>query len=482
MKPWLVRAVKLLQDSLAPVPTELNELDWKLELSPNTKRLTEHLSAFSNYEDGGFLVFGVSNSGKLVGVTKDQCDNIINTLGNIARNGLEPEVQIDHAIESIDGVNILFIFIPQSEQRPVYLRGKDIYHSFIRSASQTQKISTQEANILVSRSRGNSFESEIALSNINPDEIPRLLDFQTYFDLLEKPYPLDLKGHINQFEQEGLIIDKGQTYSITHLGAILFAKDLSKFEKLARKSVRVIVYEGTDKLNTKKEQPGAKGYATGFEGLLNYVLDQLPTNEVIEKTVRKQVKVYPELALRELIANALIHQDFDITGTGPMIEIYSDRIEITNPGIPLVQPDRFLDSPPRSRNEKLASLMRRLNLCEERGSGIDKIFNQIEVFQLPPLKIESFDEHLRVSIYSPRTVSKMTKAERVRACYQHASLKHVIGDPMTNQSLRDRLGIPETNYPLASTIIKDTINEGRIKLLDPDSKSKKHMKYVPYWA
>jgi len=93
--------------------------------------------------------------------------------------------------------------------------------------------------------------------------------------------------------------------------------------------------------------------------------------------------MYPEIAIRELVANALIHQDFTIRGTGPMIEIFSDRMEITNPGIPLIDTLRFIDEPPQSRNEALASFMRRVNICEEQGSGIDKIILQVKMFQLP---------------------------------------------------------------------------------------------------
>jgi ATP-dependent DNA helicase RecG len=101
--------------------------------------------------------------------------------------------------------------------------------------------------------------------------------------------------------------------------------------------------------------------------------------------------MYPEIAVRELIANALIHQNFSVTGVGPMIEIFANRMEITNPGIPLVQTDRFLDSPPRSRNETLASIMRRIGICEERGSGVDKIIFETELYQLPaPLGLNGF--------------------------------------------------------------------------------------------
>ena len=88
-------------------------------------------------------------------------------------------------------------------------------------------------------------------------------------------------------------------------------------------------------------------------------------------------------AVRELVANALIHQDFSVTGAGPMVEIFDGRIEITNPGEPLVDTRRFLDNPPASRNEALTSLMRRFDICEERGSGIDKVVAEVERHQLP---------------------------------------------------------------------------------------------------
>ena len=89
--------------------------------------------------------------------------------------------------------------------------------------------------------------------------------------------------------------------------------------------------------------------------------------------IKKWLYSEHDIFLRELVANALIHQDFFIGGTGPMVEVFADRMEITNPGAPLVEPERFLDTPPRSRNEILASMMRRVGVCEERGSGIDKV-------------------------------------------------------------------------------------------------------------
>ena len=175
--------------------------------------------------------------------------------------------------------------------------------------------------------------------------------------------------------------------------------------------MRVIRYKGVNRVETVKEKPGVKGYASGFEGLIGYINDQLPQNEVIGQALRKDVPMYPELAIRELVPNALIHQDFSITGTGPMVEIFDDRLEISNPGQPLIDTLRFIDHSPRSRNEELASSMRRLHICEERGSGIDKVISQIEFYQLPAPDFRTDETHTRVILFAPKKLSGMDAKE-----------------------------------------------------------------------
>lgn len=207
----------------------------------------------------------------------------------------------------------------------------------------------------------------------------------------------------------------------------------------------------------------------------------LPRNEVVGEALRKDVPMYPELAVRELVANALIHQDFFMKGTGPMVEIFSDRMEITNPGVPLVATDRFLDSPPKSRNEALASFMRRIGVCEERGSGVDKVVFQTEYYQLPAPMFEVTNEHTRAVLFAYKALNDMDKSDRIRACYLHACLKYVNREFMTNSTLRDRFGIEPKNSAIASRIIKDTLEEALVKSVEDDM-SRKHRKYVPMWA
>ena len=218
------------------------------------------------------------------------------------------------------------------------------------------------------------------------------------------------------------------------------------------------------------------GYAVSFERLVNYVNDKLPSNEEIGRVFRKQVRVYPELAIRELIANAIIHQDFNIGGMSVMIEIFDNRIEIANPGAPLIDTKRYIDHSPESRNEILAGMMRRMNICEERGSGIDKVITQIEIYQLPAPEFIAGDNYTRVILYSPKSLRQMSKPDKIRACYQHCCLKYVSGEYMSNQSLRERFDIDKKNYPIVSRIIKETSDTGLI--LEYDNSRM----YVPFWV
>lgn len=326
------------------------------------------------------------------------------------------------------------------------------------------------------------FEKQVAAENVPVEDVLRLLDYPVYFDLLEIPLPEGRDGILAALETDGMLQRHGASHwNITNLGAILFAKRLGDFHHLGRKAVRVIHYNGEDRIGGAHEQVGTRGFAAGFEGLIGFITARLPVNEVIGKALRKDVPMFPEIAIRELVANAIIHQDFHSTGTSTMIEIFASRMEITNPGLPLVKPDRFLDSPPRSRNEALASFMRRIGICEERGSGVDKVVSQTELYQLPAPLFETTDEHTRAVLFAHKDLKDMDRDDRIRACYLHACLKHVQRDYMTNTSLRERFGIDDKNSAVASRIIKDTLEAGYIRAYDEDA-GRKFMRYVPRWA
>src|SRR5690606_2030413 len=125
---------------------------------------------------------------------------------------------------------------------------------------------------------------------------------------------------------------------------------------------------------------------------------------------------------------------------------------------------------------------RRMGFCEEKGSGMDKVIFENELYQLPPINVITDENRTRVTLYSYKKLNDLDKKEKVRACYQHACLKWVSNEKMTNQSLRERFQIEDRNYPIASKIIRDALDEKLIKDEDPESRSRKYASYLPYWA
>jgi predicted HTH transcriptional regulator len=322
---------------------------------------------------------------------------------------------------------------------------------------------------------------EAALKGLEPQAVIDLLDTQAFFDLLKQPYPSTREAVIERLVAERLVDRAGDGYAIRRLGGLLLAKRLEQFPDVARKAPRVIVYRGPSKLEARLDQTISQGYAAGFRTLTDFVMAQLPQNEVIENALRRQVKLLPDEAIRELIANALIHQDFTITGMWPVVEVYSNRVEVSNPGEPMVPVERFIDGY-QSRNERLADFMRRMSICEERSSGVDRIISAVELYQLPAPDFKTGHRRTLATIYGPKEFEDMDRDDRVRACYQHCALKHVLAEHMTNQSLRERFGLAESKQSLISQVIAAAMASGVIKLDEKSRDSKRYARYVPFWA
>lgn len=477
--------LKHLVDDLRQLPHETEWVEFKHN-NADPVQIGEYVSALSNAatlhrQKNGYILWGIEDgSHELLGTTfRPRSQKIGNEeLENWLLRLLTPCIDMQIHEGDVDGKHVVLFAIQPASHQPV--RFKDT--EFIRVGSYKKKLKEypEKERALWDIFSDTPFESCAAATGVSSDDVLVLIDYTSCFKLLGHPLPDNREAIFERLASEKVVVPQsGDRFDITNVGAVLFAADLTQFDRLARKAPRVIIYKGDNRTETIKEQVGIHGYAVGFEGLVSYINDQLPQNEQIEQALRHQVRLYPELAIRELVANALIHQDFRLTGTGPMIEIFSNRMEITNPGQPLIDTLRFIDEPPRSRNETLAGLMRRMSICEERGSGIDKVITQAELFQLPAPDFRTTPSHTIAVLFGPIPFSEMNRQDRIRACYQHACLLFISGKQMTNSSLRRRLNIEQKSHPIASRIIGDTIEE---KLIRKSGGSRKDARYVPFWA
>lgn len=485
MKPWVQKAIAKLALSLAAPLNEPNDLDWKENVSSDTKRLTDHLMAFANYPGGGYIVFGVERDGSLTTLDPTRIDSIANRIANLGRDAVEPPLQIDHEAVNFEGKHMLVVRIPESGIKPVHRRGKQLEDTCIRSGGTTRKAERQEVGNLLLHSRTPRWENSHASVLLEEKEVLNSLMIEPAFKMMDRECPENVEERLCWLHESGLIErhPSGGAY-ITNLGAICLAVDLEEFPDLAQRSARVIVYEGLNRVTGRHDRAGRRGYAIAFEGLLKYVCDLVGTSEVIREALRRTVPLYPIVALREIIANALIHQDFTVSGSRPMIEIFSDRIEISNPGrlLPSKSIERIFGTMPEARNERLANTFRLYNLCEQRGSGLIRAGLEIELFGLPPIKFEESASHFKVTFFAPKSYAQMSVSDRLNACYQHAVLKYCSQQKMTNKSLRERLKMPENQRSMVSRLIQEAVDKGLIAAADPGNTSKKYTEYLPAFA
>lgn len=455
-------------------PSEHQRLEFKeAKTQYDNQKLYRYCVALAN-EGGGYLLLGIEDKPPRRVVGTLAFNNIVEMAEKIFQK-LGFRVDIEE-VQHPEG-RVLVFHIPSRPRGTAY----DFEGAYLmRSGENLVPMSEDHLRKIFAEGEPDWLE-EYSRTDLDPQQVIELLDTQSYFELIKLPYPSEQRGVLDRLTQERLIDNQDGAFAIRRLGALLLAKKLDAFPDISRKAPRVVVYSGTSKLQTKLDQPGTKGYAVGFQGLVQFVMSHLPQNEVVENALRKEIKLVPEIVIRELVANALVHQDFRIGGASIMIEIYDDRVEISNPGEPIVPTERFIDGY-QSRNERLADLMRRMYICEEKSSGIDKVVQAAEVYQLPAPDFRTTHQRTVAVIFGHKDLDKMDRKDRIRACYQHSALKWVMGERMTNQSLRERFHLPESKSAIISQIIAAAIDAKMIKLDEEVGSSRKFARYLPFWA
>ncbi len=362
-----------LVSELRKLPVETGWVEFKENYS-NPEEIGEYLSALSNTaalqgKANGYLVWGIQNTTHAVvgttfkpAQTKKGNEDIESWLAHL----LNPRLHFHFHELQHEGKPVVVLEIPRASGRPVRFRGIE----FIRVGSYRKKLKDhpQIEKDLWRVFDTTPFEEMIAMERVDVDNVLTLLDYPSYFDLLNQSLPSDRDGILGRLHDDRMIVP---------------------------------------------DQAG------GWD--------------------------------------------------------------ITNPGLPLVKTERFLDTPPRSRNEVLASFMRRIGVCEERGSGVDKVVFQTEFYQLPAPIFETVEGSTRAILFAHKALKDMDRADRSRACYLHACLRYVQRDPMTNSSLRQRFGIAERNSAMVSRIIREAVEDKLVKPYDP-KQGKKYAKYLPFWS
>lgn len=488
----LSRSIEYLQSLVRELSKLPDETEW-VEFKCNNKdpeRIAKYVSAISNSaalleKPKGYIVWGIKDATHKIEGTDFQYRKMkkgAEELEAWLARMVNPKINFKFfEVPMTDSVTVVLLEIPCAEVEPTKYGAT----SYIRVGSNLKTLveyKDKEAELWRSFDT-TPYELRVAMSNVQEDEVIRLLDHAKYYDKLEQPIPRNREKVMDDLETEKFIKknDAGN-WDIINLGALMIAKDLKKFENLHRRSVRVVWYKNNSRLEGVREKEFNEGYAISYESIIQYIMTIIPQEEVIEGATRKSVYAFPEIAIRELLANVMIHQALEQRGTNPMVEVFSDRIEFSNAGAPLVAIERIVDTVPVSRNENMAGFMHKCGICEERGSGYDKIVDATSTHEMLAPRVENQNNQFtKAIIFAKVPFDITTKEDRIRTCYMQACLAYVKFGTISNVDIRGIFGLEDKDKVKVSRIIKDTVEAGLIKPLDPNT-APRYMKYVPYWA
>lgn len=477
------RLIALVDDLRA----RAEEAEW-FEFKTNNsdpKMVGKRVSALANSarlhdHDYGYMVWGVrDNDHAVVGTTFDP-DATIGSQPFKLRlmQPLAPAPHLEFEVVPHPQGRLVVLRIPAADDLTVKFEGI----AYVRIGSATPSLGDypELERKLLAKLRSFVWERGPAMSYLTDEEVLDALDYDAYLRLRDLSRPTTNVGILERLHEGGMVTpDAGGRWTILNLGATLLARDLEHFPGLERKALRIIQYAGRDRLQAKPEQPWRQGYASGFEAILQFLQGILPAREVIGAT-RTAERGYPLKALKEILANALIHQDMTVSGTGPKVEVFEDRIAFSNPGEPVTDWRKLFGAEPRSRNESLALAMRRMRLCEERGSGLRRVIAATDAAHLLPPEFHAEDGITRVILYGHgRDFATMDQAARVRTAYHFAILLWDQGKWMTNLLLRERFGLGSDAVSKVSVLLRACVAGGWIKVADPQ---RPNSGYIPFWA
>lgn len=477
--------------SLVGFPNETEWLEFK-EGNSEAERIGKDISALANSaaylgRDFAYRVWGVADeTHELVGTAFNPYtkkargnQNLLIWLPRFLSTNANYEFDcFDYA-----GKSFVVLKVSAATGQPVSF-DKALY---IREGSSTKRLesgSAKEAE-LWRRLQRSDFETRPARTDLTVDEVFASLDVDAYYSLSGNRRPEQEQSILDTLCEQELVFrqDNGRL-GISNLGALLVGRDLGEFYGLGRRALRVMCYAGKGNLEIVEDQTFNEGYALALPKAEEFIMAHVPKREVVDGAFRRIVTAYPQRAVRELLSNTVIHQDLSDATEGPMVMLYENRIEFSNPGTTLIPVARLLNAPPKTRNTKLVNLMRQMDLCEEGGTGWDLTVASCEAAHMAAPKVRSEDGMgTRVTLLAGSAYDHMTKAERRDAVYWHACLMYAQGESMGNQSLRERFGLEESrkNMVAMSRLIKDCCEARLIKSEDEEA-GDKYRRYIPYWA
>ena len=334
------------------------------------KSWLKSVSAFANGE-GGTLIFGISDDDQIIGLEDAESD--AEKISEEIKTKLDPVPVVNLEYKEIDGKRLILLHVYSGQETPYYYIGDKQRLAFVRIGNESVTADRIQLKTLVLKGSGRTYDSlpsnyrfeDMAFSKLRSVHYKRL---QLSFD-------------DSEFVSWGIVDENG---NLTNAGALL--ADESPVRQSRIFCTRWNGLDMTSGLGEAIDDVELEGCVIGqLQDAVSFVRNNSHKKWWKENDYREELPDYPERAVTEAIANAIIHRDYLQMGSEIHIDMYDDRLEIYSPGGMmdgrLIQQLNPLTVPSKRRNPLLADFFSRLGLMERRGSGMKKIIDSYKRFE-----------------------------------------------------------------------------------------------------
>ncbi|MBW6536854.1 MAG: putative DNA binding domain-containing protein [Mariniphaga sp.] len=347
------------------------QAEFKLQLPKKASQIAEEVCAFAN-ASGGVLVVGMNDQGDAIHteLSNKNLSDVQNAINNI-----NPRIYCRMENVTVNGIRLFIIEVPSGENKPYVLSGA----IYVRIGPNTQKLSTAEEMREFFQRSDKIFFDEAPCPGFNfPDDIDQqIFDFFLLESGITSTTP---KQQV--FENLRLFDSESKVKNAT---VLFFGSEPQKF--IEKAITRCVAYDGEDKRFIADDKRFGGPLYSQYRNTLNWIKGKINVGYDIEGQgagPRKEVWEIPETVFKEAIVNALSHRDYYEKGATILIEVFENRVEITNPGglVSAILPEQF-GTKSFSRNPLVFGLFSRMNLVEQVGSGIQRMKNLMRSVDLP---------------------------------------------------------------------------------------------------
>lgn len=445
--------------------TETNRIENKEQLNDDFE---QEVIAFLNYKEGGIIYVGINKNGQVVGV--EDVDLTQLQIKDRIKNNIQPSTLglFDVTVETIDNKEVIKVIISSGTEKPYYLRkkGRTPEGCYIRVGSSKERMTERMIDDMYAKRIKNTLK-EID----SPRQALTFNQLKIYYE------EHGLKLNDNYLQNLDLLTSEGKY----NYNAFLLADENNI-------SIKLVKYVGTNKLELLENMEfGNRCLITATQRILDRLNVENTTYAKIEYFGRKEQEKIDRKALKEAVINAIVHNDYSY-GNSPIIELYSDRIEITSAGgLPQeLSQEEFLEGVTAPRNKELIRVFKDVDLIENIGSGVLRI---LDAYDKSCFKF--MDHFLRVSFkykenpfkYDEKDDKKTNKKtdkktnKKIRIKPQEKDILNFCKDAKTLKEITMHFGFKDITT-FKKNYINPLLEKGNLQLTIPGQPKNRNQKYI----